>query len=158
MDLDNLRDLVRLFEASALAEIEIEEEGRRIRLKKPQHEFVYTAPHPAAGHPMAPALAPPHPAEVRPAEAGVEIAGDSPLAAIKSPMVGTFYAAPAPEDPPYVSAGDTVEEGQVVCIVEAMKLKNEVTAPFAAVIEETLVENGEPVEYSQPLFVVRPLA
>ena len=70
--------------------------------------------------------------------------------------MGTFYAAPAPDSEPYVHVGDTVEENQVVCIVEAMKLKNEVTAKFAAVIEEVLVLNDEPVEFGQPMFIVRP--
>jgi acetyl-CoA carboxylase biotin carboxyl carrier protein len=73
-------------------------------------------------------------------------------------MVGTFYTAPAPGEPAFVRVGDTVEENQTVCIVEAMKLMNEVAAKESCVIEKILVENGEPVEFGQPLFAVRPLA
>ena len=79
------------------------------------------------------------------------------LVTFDSPMVGTFYGAPAPGAPPFVSPGDTVEEGQTLCVVEAMKLMNEVPAKFAAQIERLLVEDGEPVEYGQPLFAIRPL-
>jgi len=145
VDLDRLKELIRIFEASALAEIEVEEEGRRVRLKKPHQEVVYSA------HPAAREIAP------SPPPADTEVTGDSVLSTIKSPMVGTFYAAPAPDEPPYVVPGDAVDENQVVCVVEAMKLKNEVTAPFPAIVEEVLVQNGEPVEFGQPLFVVRPI-
>ncbi|HPO31198.1 MAG TPA: acetyl-CoA carboxylase biotin carboxyl carrier protein, partial [Candidatus Hydrogenedentes bacterium] len=80
------------------------------------------------------------------------------LITIDSPMVGTFYDAPGPGEPPFVQPGDTVDAGQVVCIVEAMKIMNEVTAKVPAIVEQVLVRNGEPVEYGQPLFAVRPLA
>jgi len=148
VNLDELQALIRLFEASDLAEIEVEEEGRRVRLKKPGPETAAAGPAPAtvsAGMAPTPAYA-----------AGVEGQDDA-LTTIKSPMVGTFYAAPAPDAPSFVQPGDTVEENQVVCMVEAMKLKNEVSARFPAVIEEVLVQTGEPVEYGQPLFVVRPI-
>ncbi|NLT61310.1 MAG: acetyl-CoA carboxylase biotin carboxyl carrier protein, partial [Candidatus Hydrogenedentes bacterium] len=84
-------------------------------------------------------------------------APDDELITIDSPMVGVFYAAPAPDKPPFVKPGDAVQEQQTVCIVEAMKLMNEVTAQFPARIVKVLVENGEPVEFGQPLFAVEPL-
>ncbi len=161
MDIERLQELIRVFEDSSLWEIEIEESGRRVCLKKGQPASVSTSPIPApsAGHP---ATAEPHhvqPAGAEPpreAPAPEEEAGDG-LKTIDSPMVGVFYASPSPSDPPYVKPGDTISENQAVCIVEAMKLMNEVTAKFAGVIEKVLVENGEPVEYGQPIFTVRPL-
>lgn len=151
MDFKELEDLIRILEQSGLAELEIEEDGRRIRLQK----SLPVAPVVAA---MAPvdslalqAAAAGIPAESEPEE--VEEAEGLPT--ITAPMVGTFYGAPAPGEEPFVSVGDTVEEGQTVCIVEAMKLMNEIGATIAGVIEEFLVENGQPVEFGQPLFSIR---
>ena len=157
MELDQLRDLMRLFEESSLHEIEVEEEGRRICLKKqpPMQSATYTLPASATPVPaMQPAAPAPAPAAQPAAEPEVdEHAG---LPTIDSPMVGTFYSSPSPGEPPFVQAGDIVDENQAVCIVEAMKLMNEVAAKFQAEIVKILVENGEPVEFGQPLFVVRP--
>ncbi|HOV62072.1 MAG TPA: acetyl-CoA carboxylase biotin carboxyl carrier protein [Candidatus Hydrogenedentes bacterium] len=163
MDLSELQELIRLFESTGLSEIEIEEGGRRIRLaKKTTTEII-------AGGAVVPVV----PATVPGAGMGM---GDAPgmgakgkageesprleegLITIDSPMVGTFYDAPGPGEPPFVQPGDTVDAGQVVCIVEAMKIMNEVTAKVPAIVEQVLVRNGEPVEYGQPLFAVRPLA
>ena len=143
MDLDELQQLIRILETSELAELEIEEEGRRVRLRKPSARSTAALVE-AAPPPSGPAAADGLPE-------------DESLTTIKSPMVGTFYAAPAPDEPPFVRVGDAVEDNQVVGIVEAMKLKNEVTAQFPAIIEQALVQNGEAVEYGQPLFIVRPL-
>ncbi len=161
MDLEQLKDLMRLFEESNLHEIEIEEEGRRMCLKKhlPQQVVTHTVPM------AAPSAAAPQPVFVQAADTAAVPAAGAPaqvdenagLPTIMSPMVGTFYSSPSPGDPPFVQAGDVVEESQTVCIVEAMKLMNEVTAKFKAEIVKVLVENGEPVEYGQPLFVVRPV-
>jgi len=148
VDLDELKELIRIFEASQLAEVEIEEKGRRVRLKKTGPPPTYAAPAVAS-----PIQGPASGAQAAPV-AGQE---DITLTTIKSPMVGTFYAAPAPDEAPFVYPGDAVDENQVVCIVEAMKLKNEVSAKFPAIIEKVLVQNGEPVEFGQPLFVVRPM-
>lgn len=159
MDLERLRELIRIFETSGLSELElIEEDGRRICLKKPSAQ--------QAAHAPIPLLAPHHVAPVAPAAAShAPHAAEPPsepeeefVHTIDSPMVGTFYTAPSPGDPPFVRVGDTVEENQTVCIVEAMKLMNEVTAKEPVIIERILVENGEPVEFGQPLFAVRPLA
>jgi len=162
VDLDKLRELIEILEASQLAELEIEEDGRRIRLQKPAPPSVVAA-YPGAAGPLHPPALP-----VGPAAGGLPSAhGEGPaghdtqidegLDTIDSPMVGVFYVAPAPGEPPFVNPGDTVEEGQTVCIVEAMKLMNEVAAKAPAVIEKVLVENAEPVEFGQPLFAVRPL-
>jgi acetyl-CoA carboxylase biotin carboxyl carrier protein len=162
VDLDKLQELIRIFESSELSEIEIEESGRRMRLKKPRPIASYAAP-------VIP-MAPPQESRgtqvilheaVRPIEPTTLPAKreekEEKLITIDSPMVGVFYSAPAPGEPPFVKPGDTVDEHQTVCIVEAMKLMNEVTAKSPCVIERVLVENGEPVEYNQPLFAIRPI-
>lgn len=160
MDIERLQELIRVFEDSSLWEIEIEESGRRVCLKKGQPASVNTSPLPApnTGHPTA---AEQHHAQPASGEAmqqtGAPVDSDEGLMTIDSPMVGVFYGSPAPGEPPYVKPGDTISENQTVCIVEAMKLMNEVTAKFSGVIEKVLVENGEPVEYGQPMFAVRPL-
>lgn len=160
MDLEKLRELIRIFESSGLSELEVtEEEGRRILLKKPSAQQAMHAPIPLLAPQVAaaaPSMAPHSPLAPAP-EPAAEPEAEY-VHTIDSPMVGTFYAAPAPGEPPFVRVGDTVEENQTVCIVEAMKLMNEVTAKEPVIIERVLVENGEPVEFGQPLFAVRPLA
>ena len=159
MDIDKLRDLIRMLENSTISEIEIEEDGRRIKLKKPTPEIMATRevvqalPHPAAADPApaAPAAAPTPPAPV------VEEEPEEHLVTIDSPMVGVYYSAPSPGDPVFVKPGDQVDTDQTLCIVEAMKLMNEVTAKGPAIITKCLVENGEPVEFGQPLFAIQPL-
>jgi len=158
LELDKLRELIAIFQDSGLSEIEFEEEGRRIRLTKsapaaaaPQHVIAHV---PAAAAPLPAPVA--VPAAATPvAEAAAEPEHDDSLVTIESPMVGVFYACPAPGEPPFVKPGDVVEENQAVCIVEAMKLMNEVAAKFKCTIVNVLVESGEPVEYNQPLFAVR---
>jgi acetyl-CoA carboxylase biotin carboxyl carrier protein len=158
VEINDLEELIRLFEKSKLHEIEIEEEGKKIRLQKPQtHSAV------PVSYPVAPAAAPPLVPADTSAPAHTEHAAttsapklDDGLVTIDSPMVGTFYSSPAPGEPPFVQRGDMVDEGQTVCIVEAMKLMNEVGAKFSGSIEKILVENGQPVEFGQPLFAVKP--
>lgn len=159
MDINELKELIRLLEDSALSEIEIEDDDRRIRLSKqwpgaaaPVHMHVPVAA-PAAPAP-APAAAPAPSAP--PAEAESALPHGS--YTIDSPMVGTFYAAASPGDPPFVLPGTAVGAEQTVCIVEAMKIMNEVTSKEACIIEKVLVENGQPVEFGQPLFQARPVA
>ncbi|GMW03664.1 MAG: acetyl-CoA carboxylase biotin carboxyl carrier protein subunit [Candidatus Hydrogenedentota bacterium] len=159
MELDKLKELIEVFQKSGLSEIELEEDGRRVRLTKfqqpaPAQQIVHV-PAPVHAMPHAHAVsAPPAAAqEAPPPSAAVD--DDDGLVTIDSPMVGVFYAAPAPGEDPFIKVGDTVQENQPVCIVEAMKLMNEVTAKFAGVVEKILVENGEPVEYNQPLFAIR---
>jgi acetyl-CoA carboxylase biotin carboxyl carrier protein len=163
VDLKEVRELIKILEKSGLSELEIEEEGRRIRLSKGQP----AAAAPAMSYMMNPALEAPAMMPVtmpdQTAQAAVPVseeqaALDEGLITINSPMVGTYYACPAPGEPPFVLPGDTVEADQAVCIVEAMKIMNEVSTKEAGVIEKILVENAEPVEFGQPLFAVRPLA
>lgn len=156
MDLTDVKELISLLESSELSELEIEEEGHRIRLTKRNETYISAAPAPApipvaAAAPAAPAA--PAPAAEVPAEASL---ADEGLISVDSPMVGTFYVCPAPGEPPYVQVGDSIGADQTVCIVEAMKIMNEVAAKVAGKVERVLVENGEPVEFGQPLFAIRP--
>lgn len=159
VDFEHLQELIRIFEGTQLSELEIEEEGRRVCMKKGLPAIYSQTMLPAAGVPQAMYVSPNGTVafangQGMPADTA-EPAKDKPVT-IDAPMVGTFYASPAPGEPPFVSEGDMVEPNQTVCIVEAMKLMNEVTAKYACVIEKILVGNGEPVEFGQPLFIVRP--
>jgi oxaloacetate decarboxylase alpha subunit len=154
VDFENLQELIRIFESSQLAELEVEEEGRRVCLKKGMPPMYSHAMIQAPGMPQGVYVTQGNGMVVAPGEPPVE-AKEKPIT-IDAPMVGTFYSSPAPGEPPFVSEGDMVEQNQTVCIVEAMKLMNEVTAKYACVIEKILLGNGEPVEFGQPLFIVRP--
>lgn len=127
----------------------------------PQGVTTPPAPPPSLSTPTAPGA--PAPAGVAPAakapgleaqEAQDECAG---CVEVRAPIVGTFYRAPAPDAPPYVEEGDRVEKGQVLCIIEAMKLMNEIESEVSGIVKKILVKNGEPVEYGQPLFLIQPL-
>lgn len=158
MDFDELRELIQILEESGLSEIEIEERGRRIRLHKPPAlppAAATAAPEPGVVDGTGGVAAPSPKAPEAGAEGEDDVAGGLPT--FDSPMVGTFYAAPAPDAEPFVKVGDRVDEDETVCIVEAMKLMNEVGAKFAGIIEKILVENAQPVEFGQPLFAVRPI-
>ncbi|CAF0692957.1 acetyl-CoA carboxylase biotin carboxyl carrier protein [Candidatus Methylacidithermus pantelleriae] len=137
MDWQTIMELVRLMEEHDLAEIEIEEEGFKVRLKKAEPRVLEEKPTVPTGPPT---TAGP------PAEEFEEI---------RSPMVGTFYRAPSPGAPPFVEVGQEVTENTVVCIIEAMKVMNEIKAGVRGVITEVLVENGQPVDFNRPLFRVR---
>ena len=154
MDFKELRRLMRLMKEFDLAEVEVEEEGRRVRLKGASSAFVSAAAGPVNA---APASSPPlMPVATAAGEAGALDAGDSGLVEIPSPTVGTFYRAPSPDDPAYVNVGDAVRADTVVCIVEAMKVMNEIKAEVEGEIVEILVNDAEAVEFGQPLFLVRP--
>jgi acetyl-CoA carboxylase biotin carboxyl carrier protein len=167
MDLGQLERLLSFMSEHGLEEFEYAHGDLRIRLKK-----AATPPSaaPSRALPAAPEIAMPGtPArgEVTPAESVPTAAPESSspvrpespaddLHVIKSPIVGTFYAAPSPEAGPFVKVGDTVEAGQTVCIIEAMKLMNEIEADIGGEVTRILVENGQPVEYGEPLFALRP--
>jgi acetyl-CoA carboxylase biotin carboxyl carrier protein len=136
--------IVKLAVRHQLAEIEVEQDGTRIRVVR-EHA-------PAAALPAR--IAEPVPL-VQPAPADA-VAVDSTLIPVEAPMVGTFYRAPAPGAEPFVGEGDVVKQGQVLCIIEAMKLMNEIESKLAGRIARILVENGQPVEYGQHLFLVEP--
>ncbi|MGN1149334.1 MAG: acetyl-CoA carboxylase biotin carboxyl carrier protein [Sutterella sp.] len=149
MDLRKLKTLIDLVSESGVAELEITEGEDRVRIVNrsnaapaPVHQPVVVAPQMPQPVPAAePAKAPAQPA----APSGTPL---------NSPMVGTFYRAPSPGAEPFVKVGDTVKKGQVVCIIEAMKLLNEVEADADGVVREVCVENGQPVEFGQALFIL----
>ena len=156
MDLGELQELIRVLEASGLSEMEIEEDGRRVRLTR-QTPLGAPASLPAPASPQeAGSRQATHAANSAAEDLGVQ-AQENGLITIDSPMVGTFYSAPGPGKAPFVLPGDTVDTDQTLCVVEAMKVMNEVKAKIPAIIEKVLVENGDSVEFGQPLFTARPL-
>jgi acetyl-CoA carboxylase biotin carboxyl carrier protein len=153
MDLRKLKTLIDLVSESGISELEVNEGEDRVRIvnagsQAPAGHVVYANPEPAlatqATASAAPAAAAPS-AEEAPAETGF---------VARSPMVGTFYRAPNPESPDFVKVGDTVKVGQTLCIIEAMKLLNEIESEQAGVIKQILCENGQGVEFDQPLFII----
>lgn len=152
IDLDYLERLVQLVDESGLDTVELEHDGTMIRLAKTPEGAVVAAPAMQA-MPL-PAAAPAATAPA--AEASESAASDSSLVDITSPMVGTFYRAPAPDAPSYVDVGSTVSPGETVCIIEAMKLMNELEAEVSGRVVEVCVENAQPVEYGQVLFRIEP--
>ncbi|MDB5840524.1 MAG: acetyl-CoA carboxylase biotin carboxyl carrier protein [Herminiimonas sp.] len=150
MDLRKLKTLIDLVAESDIAELEVTEGESKVRIVKsspmPQNQVVMMQPQAAAAPAPAPASAP--------AAAAPVIAAAPTGHTVKSPMVGTFYRSAAPGSAPFVEVGATVKEGDTLCIIEAMKLLNEIDADTAGVITQILVENGQPVEYGQPLFVI----
>ncbi len=150
MSLDKIRELLTMMNDNDLMEMELEEPDFKIRLKKPGANLPTVAPMQMA--PMMAAPAQVAPAASAPAAAAME-AG---LIPIPSPIVGTFYRSPAPEADAFVKEGDAVNAESIVCIIEAMKIMNEIKAEVSGEIVKVMVENGEPVEYGQPLFMVRP--
>ena len=164
MNLKELKELIEFLEEKNIAEFELERGDVKVRIKRvgdqtvvhshSEPRFYAVPPAPAAAievaaAPVAGAAAPAAPAPAAPDP-------DAGLHGVKSPIVGTFYEAPSPGAPPFVKPGDTVEVGQVLCIVEAMKLLNEIESDVAGEIVKKLASNGQPIEYGQELFVIRP--
>ena len=149
VNLKELKDLIALMNEHQLVEMELEREGTKIRLRKGSggEEGVVIERLPAA---RSAASAPTGPVPVP--DAPVKPAGTE----IKSPMVGTFYRAPAPEAPPFVEVGQEISVGQVLCILEAMKLMNEIKSEVKGRVVQILVENAQPIEFGQVLFIVEP--
>ena len=148
MDLRKLKTLIDLVETSGIAELEIQEGEERVRItrtvpQRPQAVTFQAAPH-AVPTVLAPVVPQPEPAAPAAPEGHT----------VKSPMVGTFYRSASPGAPAFVEIGDTVAQGDTLCIVEAMKLMNEIEADAAGTIKAILVENGQAVEFGQPLFVI----
>ena len=155
MDLRKLKKLIDLVEESGIAEIEVTEGEEKVRITRsvaaPAVQTVYAAaPAPVA----APAAAAPTASAPAAPAAPAAAAPANHANAQKSPMVGTFYRAASPTSDPFVEVGQTVKEGQTLCIIEAMKLMNEIEAEKSGVVKAILVENGTPVEYGEPLFVI----
>ena len=154
MDLRKLKTLIELVETSGIAELEIQEGEERVRITRANSAGGGAAP--VTSH-VSPNAASANPAAPSPAATGT--APEAPPAEpeghqVKSPMVGTFYRSATPGAKPFVEIGDTVEEGATLCIVEAMKLMNEIESDKAGVIKAILTENGQPVEFGQPLFLI----
>ena len=151
MDLRKLKTLIELVETSGIAELEIQEGEERVRITRALAPSAHTVMMHA---PMAPA---PQPAPVAAPAAPVSapaVAEEPSGHVVKSPMVGTFYRAASPGSKAFVEVGDAVKEGDTLCIVEAMKLMNEIEADASGVVEAVLAENGQPVEFGQPLFLL----
>ena len=155
MTLDEIRELIQLVSETGVAELEVQRGENRVRIRRSfatevnavavpdQQPAVKMNPAPTSGAPVKPAPEPASP--------------EKELITVKSPIVGTFYESPSPGSPPFVRAGETVQPGKVLCIIESMKLMNEIEAEVAGVVEAKLVENGQPVEYGEALFAIRPV-
>ncbi len=152
MNIKELKEMVNLMNENSLLELEIEKDGMRIRLKKISNEAGMPSGHIVVERER---LIKEEQPKKEITESSEKIAAKT--IEIKAPMVGTFYRAPQPESPPYVEAGQIVEPGQVICVIEAMKLMNEIKSEIKGEILEILVDNTEPVEFGQPMFLIEPL-
>jgi len=151
MDLRKLKTLIDLVQQSGIAELEITEGEEKVRISRGMPGMVvHGMPQPGTAYVTAPAMQPVPEAPAAAAAAPAQPEGH----AIKSPMVGTFYRSSAPGAKPFAEVGQAVKAGETVCIIEAMKLLNEIESDQDGIIKEILVENGEPVEYGQPLFLL----
>ncbi|GAB4390445.1 MAG: acetyl-CoA carboxylase biotin carboxyl carrier protein [Thermodesulfovibrionales bacterium] len=145
MELDDIKELIKLLQDTDVTEIELENEGSRIKVKRGKQVTVEaTAARPQAAAPGGPEAAPEGEETQR-------------LVTVTAPLVGTFYRASSPEAPPFVEVGDRVKKGQVLCIIEAMKLMNEIESEVDGVLVRALVENAQAVEYGEPLFLIEPV-
>jgi acetyl-CoA carboxylase biotin carboxyl carrier protein len=152
MSNDEIRELIRLAEETGVAELEVQRGENRVRIRKSfggEGNIVFAAPQaaPVAAAPVAPA----------PKAEGAAAKQPDSLHYVPSPIVGTYYESSSPDSPPFIKVGDHVRIGQVLCIIESMKLMNEIEADVAGVVESRLVPNGQPVEYGEKLFGIRPL-
>jgi acetyl-CoA carboxylase biotin carboxyl carrier protein len=152
MTIEEIRELINIVNESGVAELEVQRGDNRVRIRRTQREsrvgFTTVDSHPHA----ATAAAPPAPvAAAKPPEPSED------ELLVKSPIVGTFYEASSPSNPPFVRVGETVQPGAVLCIIESMKLMNEIEAEVAGVVTSKLVSNGQAVEYGEALFGIRPL-
>ena len=157
VNMEELRELIDLLRENGLAELELENEGFRVRLRRESGGFEpqHAAPPPPPPPPHAPAPAPAHTPAHPGTQATTAAAQDQDLHIISSPIVGTFYRSPSPTADAFVKIGSNVEPESVVCIIEAMKLMNEIQAETTGEVVKIYVENGQPVEYGQPLFGIR---
>ena len=161
MDLELIKKLIKVVEKSGITDFSVEEGDLKISISKkaPETNVVQIAQPTEAQmipQPPQPSVAPPTPPAEPKTEVPKEEAADSGLHEIRSPIVGTFYRAPAPDADPFVKVGDKVSVGTTLCIVEAMKLMNEIESDINGTVVKILVENASPVEYNQPLFLIKP--
>lgn len=157
MNLEEIKDLIKLVSKSGLGKVEIEREGFRISIKGSQTEPIM---YQAAPMVAAPVAAPPAPVATSAAPTSTENQSsnndDSKYITVKSPMIGTFYRTPGPDKDAFVNVGDSIQKGDKVCIIEAMKTFNEIESEISGKIVKVLVDNASPVDYDQPLFLVDP--
>jgi acetyl-CoA carboxylase biotin carboxyl carrier protein len=167
LDLKELKEILQILEEKEITEFELEEEGMKLRIRKAAASSNHSAAAavlplhmPAVIPPVSaappPAPSPAAPAAAPPAAPAAAEAADGSMVVVKSPIVGTFYRAPDPNSPPFVNVGDRVRVGQVLCIIEAMKLMNEIEAEAAGEIVKVHHESAQPVQYGDPLFTIRP--
>jgi len=151
MDISQIRKLIRLIQSSDVTEIEVTEGDQTVRISRREHfispQMQFTAPTPVATTQQVASTA----------TVAAPATEDHSEHIVKSPMVGTFYRAPSPEASPFVSENTKVKKGDILCIIEAMKLMNEIEAEYDGIVEKILVDNASPLEYGQPMFVITPL-
>jgi acetyl-CoA carboxylase biotin carboxyl carrier protein len=168
MNLKEIRELIELINEKGIAEFELERSGTRLKISRVTRatDVSMSAPQPhsqAASPSPSAAAAVPGPRSTLPAAAAIPPPGSSAAVAsdeivtVRSPMVGTFYSAPGQDAPPFVDIGDRVRVGQILCIIEAMKLMNEIEAEFEGEVVKCHVQNGQPVEFGEPLFDLHPI-
>ncbi len=158
MDIKQIQELIRFVSKSGVNEVSLEQKDFKITIKTNQGGTVVQSTVPVQQHVVAaPAPVAAAPAAAAPVAAAAPAADTSNYITIKSPMIGTFYHSPTPDKPAFVNIGDEVKAGDVVCIVEAMKLFNEIESEVSGRIVKILVQNASPVEYDQPLFLVEPV-
>lgn len=154
MDINLIKKLIKIVEQSEVTEFSVQEGDLKVRISKNSHQSPQVSFQPSQAFQYSIPSAPAQPAAPERAAADSGTSAKSNLHEIKSPIVGTFYRAPAPDADPYVQVGDVVSAGNVLCIVEAMKLMNEIESDMSGKIVKILVENATPVEYNQPLFLI----
>ena len=157
MDIKQIQDLIKFVSKSGVNEVSIEEKDFKITIKTNQEPTYVTATVPAAIPAAAPApAAPAAPAATTPATPAAPASDESSYITVKSPMIGTFYRSPGPDKPAFINVGDEITPGKPLCIIEAMKLFNEIESEVSGKIVKILVNDAQPVEYDQPLFLVDP--
>ncbi|RKZ45815.1 MAG: acetyl-CoA carboxylase biotin carboxyl carrier protein [Gammaproteobacteria bacterium] len=158
MDIRKVKKLIELLQESGISEIEVHEGEESVRIT---NHHMSSAPQTVVQVPQAPVMIPQASAQENVDPALMQNAPETPLPAadeghiIKSPMVGIFYSSPSPDTPGFVEIGQTVEKGDILCIIEAMKIMNQIEADVTGVVSKVYVENGEPIEYGQPLFAIK---
>lgn len=151
MNIKEIKEMIALMNENGLMELEIEKDGMRVKLKKTSTQDGFNGPILVERQGVQSEAVQPKPLAIEQDKSSIK------TVEVKAPMVGTFYRAPSPEAPPYVEVGQVIQPGQVICIIEAMKLMNEIKSEIKGKILEILVDNAEPVEFGQPVLIVEPL-
>lgn len=160
MNIKEIKELIKLVDDAGLEQVELEQDNIKIKLKRSadveyRQVSVQTNAPVAAPAQVAPPAAPQAPPAAAPPAQQEDAASEGNTITIKSPMIGTFYVSSSPENPPFVTPGQTIKAGDPVCIIEAMKLFNEIESEHSGTVEKVLVQDGEPVDFDQPLFLLK---